>query len=209
MMRDPESTTQRRIDPDLDLVDAINHGDTARFEELVHRYEKRLYNFGLRICHNPTDAEDLVQETFINIFRYLSGFRKESLFRNWVYRVAASVCVKIRRRSRYAPEKELSIEDVLPKDAADAPTQLPEWAKQPVDRLLNEELGRKLKAAINDLPPNYRLVVVLRDMEGFSTQETAQILNISEANVKVRLHRARFFIREALKGYFEHGIPTS
>lgn len=175
----------------------------------MRRYQDRLYNFGLRICKDTQDAEDLVQETFINIFRYLPGFRQESLFRNWVYRIAVSVCIKMRRRSKFAPEKELSLEDVLPKDAALAPEELPEWAKQPAERLLNEELGAKIKAAIDTLPPTYRLVVVLRDMEDFSTEETAQILDISQANVKVRLHRARFYIREALKGYFTHAPDPS
>ncbi|MCW7754583.1 sigma-70 family RNA polymerase sigma factor [Desulfobotulus sp. H1] len=182
----------------------MNEGQAHLFEELVRRYQDRLYNFGLRICKDSQDAEDLVQETFINIFKYMSSFRRESLFRNWVYKIAVSVCIKMRRRSRYAPEQELSLEDVLPKDAAQAPEELPQWAKEPAERLLNEELGAKIKEAINALPPTYRLVVVLRDMEDFSTEETAQILDISQANVKVRLHRARFYIREAMKGYFAH-----
>ncbi|TWI76827.1 RNA polymerase sigma-70 factor (ECF subfamily) [Desulfobotulus alkaliphilus] len=185
-------------------MQAINQGQGELFEELVRRYQARLYNFGLRICKDSRDAEDLVQETFINIFRYMSGFRQESLFRNWVYRIAVSVCIKMRRRSKFAPERELSLEDVIPGDAAEAPEELPQWAREPVDRLLNEELGARIKAAIDELPPTYRLVVVLRDMEDFSTEETARILDISQANVKVRLHRARFSIREALKGYFSH-----
>ncbi|WP_368407598.1 RNA polymerase sigma factor [Desulfobotulus pelophilus] len=203
-MKTTTSNIPRKQDPDLDLILAINEGQAHLFEELVRRYQDRLYNFGLRICKDSQDAEDLVQETFINIFKYMSSFRRESLFRNWVYKIAVSVCIKMRRRSRYAPEQELSLEDVLPKDAAQAPEELPQWAKEPAERLLNEELGAKIKEAINALPPTYRLVVVLRDMEDFSTEETAQILDISQANVKVRLHRARFYIREAMKGYFAH-----
>jgi len=184
------------------LVQAINDGDADRFQELVQRYEKKLYNFGLKMCGNVQDAEDMVQDAFLNAFRYLSGFRFETKFKNWLYRVAASACLKKRRRSKFAPEKELSLDEFLPKEGEPLPEHVPAWATMPLDQVLNEELADLIKQAIADLPEKYRLVTVLRDLEGFSTEETAQILSISASNVKVRLHRGRLYLRETLKGYF-------
>jgi len=191
-------------DKDFELIQAINSGQFDLFHDLVKRYEKKLYNFSLRMCRNPNDAEDLVQETFLNVFRYLKNFRHETKFKNWLYRIAASTCIKKMRKSKFAPEREISLEEFIPKEEAEAQEQVPEWALLPLDKLLNEELSRMINQATLSLPEKYRLVIVLRDIEGFSTAETAHILNLSPSNVKVRLHRARLFLRDKLKGYFEH-----
>ena len=191
-------------DRDTKLVKAINAGKPELFEELVKRYEQKLYNFGLRMCGDVCDAEDLVQETFLNVFRYLKDFRFETKFKNWLYRIATSSCIKKRRKSKYAPERELSLDEFISKDDAQTPNETPAWAQLPLDQLLNEELSRTFKEAILTLPEKYRLVVVLRDLEGFSTIETAQILNLKSSNVKVRLHSARLFLQEKLKEYFKN-----
>ena len=191
-------------DKDFELIRAINSGQFDRFPDLVKRYEQKLYNFSLRMCRDAADAEDTVQETFLNVFRYLKDFRYETKFKNWLYRVAASTCIKKRRKSKFAPRRELSLDEFLPQDETEIPDQVPEWALMPLDKLLNDELLDKINAAIFTLPEKYRVVMVLRDIEGFSTTETAQILNLSDANVKVRLHRARLFLRDRLKGYFEN-----
>ncbi|MCU0559612.1 MAG: RNA polymerase sigma factor [Desulfobacterales bacterium] len=193
-------------DSDTELIQAINSGREDLFPELVRRYEQRLYTFGRRMCGNPADAEDLVQETFLNVLRYLKDFRYETKFKNWLYRVAASTCLKQRRKSKFAPERQESLETLEPEAAAVAADSVPKWVQMPLEKLLNEELAQTLQHAIHSLPEAYRLVVVLRDMEGFSTEEAARILTISDANVKVRLHRARLFLREKLKGYFDHGL---
>ena len=191
-------------DKDFELVQAINSGQYDLFHDLVKRYELKLYNFSIRMCRNPNDAEDMVQETFLNVFRYLKDFRYETQFKNWLYRIAASTCIKKRRKSKFAPERELSLEEFMPKNEAGVQTQTPDWALMPLEKFLNAELSDVISQAILSLPEKYRLVIVLRDIEGFSTAETAQILSLSAANVKVRLHRARLFLREELKGYFEH-----
>jgi RNA polymerase sigma-70 factor (ECF subfamily) len=189
-MTEPRPANRKKIkDKDFELIQAINSGQFDRFPDLVKRYEHKLYNFSLRMCRDEADAEDTVQETFLNVFRYLKNFRYETKFKNWLYRVAASTCIKKRRKSKFAPE---------------VPDQVPKWALRPLDKLLNDELLDKINEAIFTLPEKYRLVIVLRDIEGFSTAETAQILNLSDANVKVRLHRARLFLRDKLKGYFEN-----
>lgn len=193
-------------DDDTELVQAINAGHTERFQELVRRYEQKLYNFGRRMCRNEADAEDLVQDTFLNVYRFLRDFRYETKFKNWLYRVAANTSLKRRRRSKFAPEPELSLEEFTRNEDAELLEPVPEWARMPLDQILNEELLETLNQAIWSLPEKYRIVVILRDVEEFSTEETAQILNLSPANVKVRLHRARLFLRDRLKGYFSHDL---
>lgn len=193
-------------DSDTELIQAINAGREDLFPELVRRYEQRLYTFGRRMCGNPADAEDLVQDTFLNVLRYLKDFRYETKFKNWLYRVAASTCLKQRRKSKFAPEREMTLDELAPDEALLPAASVPEWAQMPLEKLLNDELAQTLQNAIHSLAEPYRLVVVLRDMEGFSTEETGRILNITDTNVKVRLHRARLYLREKLKGYFEHGL---
>jgi RNA polymerase sigma-70 factor (ECF subfamily) len=204
-MTAPNRANPKKIkDKDFELIRAINSGQSDRFPDLVKRYEQKLYNFSLRMCRDPVDAEDTVQEVFINVFKYLKDFRYETKFKNWLYRVAASTCIKRRRKSKFAPERELSLDEFYHQEESESPNQVPNWALMPLDQLLNNELLDQINQAIFSLPEKYRLVIVLRDIEGFSTDETSQILNVSPTNVKVRLHRARLFLRDKLKGYFEN-----
>lgn len=204
MTTQKQKNQNRKIikDNDFDLIQAINSGQTDKFHDLVIRYEQKLYNFSLRMCRNPSDAEDMIQDTFLNVFKYLKNFRHETKFKNWLYKVAASTCIKKRRKSKFAPDKELSLDEFLPNNEAEKPEHVPEWALLPLDKLLNEELSSVINKTIISIPKKYRVVIVLRDIEGFSTAETAQILNLSPSNVKVILHRARLYLRDKLKGYF-------
>jgi RNA polymerase sigma-70 factor (ECF subfamily) len=197
--------TPPKVDQDYELIKAIQSGRKDLFAELVQRYERSLYNFARKMCAESRDAEDVVQETYLNVFRYLDDFRYETKFKNWLYRIATSTCIKKRRKSKFAPERELSLDEFLPQDESMVDQQIPAWATLPLDQVLNEELGRTLKQAIVQVPEKYRVVLVLRDIEGFSTEESAQILNLTPANIKVRLHRARLFLREKLKTYFTDG----
>lgn len=189
---------------DLRLIDGIRHGKPGLFHRIMEKYQEKIYNFGLKICPTAQDAEDLVQESFFNVFRYLKDFRQEMSFKNWLYLIASSVCHKMKRKSKFAPERELSLEEFMPSHSGHDMESIPEWADEPVEKLLNLELAEKIQTAVSNLPTDYRLVLVLRDVEGFSTQETAGILGISSPTVKVRLHRARLFLREALKEYYDH-----
>jgi RNA polymerase sigma-70 factor (ECF subfamily) len=206
MTAEPDPNRKSVIDDDTELVQAINAGDTQRFQELVQRYEQKLYTFGRRMCRDESDAEDLVQDTFLNVYRYLKDFRYETKFKNWLYRVAANTALKKRRRSKFAREPELALDELVEREEIADPAEVPEWARMPLEHLLNEELLGILHQAIWSLPEKYRIVAILRDIEEFSTEDTAQILNISPANVKVRLHRARLFLRDKLKGYFGHDV---
>ena len=130
-----------RPDDDYELIQAINAGQSELFPELVRRYERKLYNFGMRMCRDVQDTEDMVQDTFINVFKYLKDFRYETKFKNWLYRIATSTCLKKKRKSKYAPERELSLDEFIPDEHAEIPAQVPGWASIPLDQLLNEELS--------------------------------------------------------------------
>jgi len=204
MMTAKHQNRKKVKDNDSELIQAINSGQSNKFHDLVKRYEQKLYNFSLRMCRDPGDAEDMVQDTFLNVFRYLKDFRYETKFKNWLYKVAASTCIKQRRKSKFAPDRELSLDEFRSQDEAEVPSQVPKWALMPLDKLLNDELSNMIHQAILSLPEKYRVIILLRDIEGFSTDETAQILGLSSSNVKVRLHRARLYLRDKLKGYFKN-----
>jgi RNA polymerase sigma-70 factor, ECF subfamily len=195
-------TRKTVTDEDTELVRAVAAGQPGAFPDLVRRYEQKLYAFARRMCRNESDAEDLVQETFLNVHRFLKDFRFETKFKNWLYRVAVNTAITKRRRSKFAPGPELSLDDPDRREDAEAAGGVPDWARMPLEQLLNGELLEALNRAIWSLPEKYRVVVVLRDVEEFSTEETAHILNLTPANVKVRLHRGRMILKDKLTGYF-------
>ncbi len=188
---------------DQAVIDRFCEGDSEAVAELADRYAGRLYNFGLRMCGNSQDAQDMVQDTFVNVIKYLKGFRGETKLKNWLYRLASSACLK-KRRGKNSPDRELPLESLRPQhQEGEAPPEIPDWSQSPADEVLNDELREYLAKAIGELPPKYRLVFTLRDLEGFSTAESAEMLGISEQAVKTRLHRARAFLRNELASY--HG----
>lgn len=196
-MENPLQQKKQKTDADSSLIRKINEGNPHLMENLVARYAEKLYGFGLKICRNPTDAEDLVQDTFINMIRYLKYFRYETKFRNWLYRIAVTACIRMRRKSKFAPDTEISLDDSEYADLSNARFK-DSSIEEPVDAIITKEEGEALKNAIHQLPPQYRLILVLRDVEGFSVEETARITGLSQSNVKVRLHRARNQVKEIL-----------
>ncbi|WP_051284171.1 RNA polymerase sigma factor [Desulforegula conservatrix] len=199
-MEKPAKHPKLQTDEDAVLIKNINDGSPHLMESLVGKYSRRLYNFGLKICRNPADAEDLVQDTFINMIRYMKYFRYETKFKNWLYRVAVTACIRMRKKSKFAPDKEISLDDADFKDELEAQS-CGSLTEEPIDRLISLESEQIVKNAIQALPPQYRLILVLRDMEGFSVEETSKITGLSQSNVKVRLHRARHQVREKLMNH--------
>lgn len=184
------------------LIEKIRTGDYQAFESLVTRYEAKVYRLALRMLRNPQDAEDALQETFLQVFRGLAGFEGRSQFSTWLFRLATNVCLMRIRHRETEPSKLLPLEDYLPKlEEGDSP-QMIEWADRPEDALLSKESREKMMEALDKLPPEYRAVFILRDIEGFSNAETGESLGISVAAVKSRLHRARLALRGMLSGYF-------
>ena len=188
---------------DQALVEKIRDGDYQAFEFLVTRYESKVYRLAIRMLRNPQDAEDALQETFLQVFRGLAGFEGRSKFSTWLFRLATNVCLMRIRHRETEPSKLLPLEDYLPKlEEGDSP-QMMDWADRPEDALLSKESREKMMEALDKLPPEYRAVFILRDIEGFSNAETGESLGISVAAVKSRLHRARLALRGMLSGYFE------
>jgi len=187
------------------LIEASRHGDPAALEALVRLHQTRVYNFATRMCRNIEDAKDILQETFLGMIRSIRDFREESRFTTWLYRIASNACLKKHRRGIHdpTPEQELSLDELMPRpDAEGKRPEIADWSQDAERTLLRGELSEKMEAAIDRLPREYKIVLVLRDVEGLSAEETAEALKLSVPAVKSRLHRARTFVRNELAEYF-------
>ncbi|HYL81716.1 MAG TPA: sigma-70 family RNA polymerase sigma factor [Candidatus Acidoferrum sp.] len=199
-MQTPEPKDDRK------LIAASRDGDASAMEELVRANQQRVYNFAMRMCRNVEDAKDILQETFLGMVRSIREFREESKFTTWLYRIASNACLKKRRRGVHdpSPEQELSLDELMPRpDSEGRRPEIPDWSDDAERALLRGELSGQMEAAIDKLPKEYKIVLVLRDVEGFSAEEAAEMLKLSIPAVKSRLHRARVFVRRELAGYFE------
>lgn len=185
------------------LLERIRRDDPGAFESFVDRWGGKIYAFGLRMCGEREDAKDILQDTLIQAYRSLKSLEHPEAMRAWLYRVAANACLMKRRKGKFEPERELSLEDLAPRgDDGPLPVEIPD-PSEPVDvGIEREELRAKVRAAIGDLPTDYRIVLLMRDIEGMSTQETAEALGIHESAVKMRLHRARLAVRKILEASF-------
>ncbi len=179
---------------DDELLAAARQGDTAALETLLVRYRPHLYRFGLRMCGNVADAGDVAQESLISMARSVRDFRGDSSVSSWLYTIARRFCIKKRRRSKFAPTREESLDT----PGTNAAQHLADPRPTPEETATNRELATALTHAIDALEPSQREVLVLRDVEGFSAPEVAKILSMSVEAVKSRLHRARVAIREEL-----------
>jgi RNA polymerase sigma-70 factor, ECF subfamily len=182
----------------LDLIAARND---EGFDRMVETYGPMLYRYARRMCGD--EADDVLQETFLTAREKIGQFRGEGKLRNWLFKIAGNACRQRWRREQSRGGPELRLEDVLPdhEDQVSAEPQL--WQRDPSEKMLSAELMQKLEAAIASVPPTNRSVLLLRDLEGLSTRETANALDITEETVKVRLHRARAYVRKMLAGYFK------
>jgi RNA polymerase sigma-70 factor (ECF subfamily) len=189
---------------DDELLAAVRQGDAAALEALLARYQPQLYRFGLRMCGNVEDAGDVAQESLISMARSLRDFRGESSVSSWLYTIARRFCMKKRRRSKFAPAREESLD--APGSTAG---QLADPAPNPEQIAGNRELEMALVRAIDALEIPQREVLVLRDIEGLSAAEVATVLGISVDAVKSRLHRARLAVRHELAPVFgQQAIET-
>jgi len=180
---------------DQDLVATARGGDRAALEQLLDRHQRRVYRFGLKMCRDPEEAKDVLQETLLAAARSLPDFRGASSVSTWLYTIARSFCIKRRRRSKFAPEPEESLDAREP--ALEA-RRIADPTRGPDESLAGKQLEGVLGEAIDALQPMYREVLLLRDVEGLSAPEVADVLGISVEAVKSRLHRARVSVRERL-----------
>ncbi len=189
-------------------LEAARHGDHAAFTRLVESLIDRLYSFSRYMCSDPEDAEDVVQDTLLTAYRKLADYRGEGSLRSWLFRIISTRCQKVRRRRVGEPERHLPFDELSPAalhQVREGPA-LATVAALPLDELVRTELMGRVEAAIADLPEEYRMVLILRDVEEFSTAEAAEITGLTAAAVKSRLHRARLTVRLALQPYLEEVV---
>lgn len=185
------------------LVSEAKAGSYEAFEQLVNRYEKKIYRLGLNLTGNPEDAEDLLQDTFLKAFEHLPTFREDSRFYTWIVRIAINEgLMKLRKRRS---SKEVPVENPSNDDGDVMPREFADWRPNPEQLLAQTELETVLRDAARALPTTFREVFFLRDVEGLSTEETAEMLDLSVGAVKARLFRARLRLREELSKIFKRG----
>lgn len=180
---------------DLSLLERARAGDRKALEDLLVRHQRKVYRFGLRMCRDPEDAQDVVQETLLAVARTVKDFRGASSVSTWLYTIARSFCIKKRRRSKFAPAEEASLDAREP--GAEA-LQVADPARTPDEALAGRQIEAALEQAIGGLDPMYREVLVLRDVEGLTAPEVAEVMGLSVEAVKSRLHRARVAVRAAV-----------
>jgi len=166
----------------------------------VKRYEETVFKFSYKVCRNKEKAEEALQDTFINVYRKLDSFDGKSKFSTWLYSIVTNNCL-MKRRKRKLDSLLESLDDPRTNDDGSFIEQVARWDETPADVLMKKEFQTILDKAIMTLPVDYRVVFVLRDLEGKTTQETAEILRISEEAIKSRLRRARAFLRTQLGPY--------
>ncbi len=187
------------------LIDRLTTGDRAAFAELVEKTSNKVYGLALRMLNNEQDAEDVLQETYIKAYRALPEFERRSSITTWLYRIAANEALMvIRKRKPMAQSVEIDDDD----EEVESLPEIVDWRNLPENELLSTETRKVLQDEIDRLSEPLRMVFVLRDVEGFSGKETAEILGIQENAVKTRLVRARLKLRDGLSGYFRERMGT-
>jgi RNA polymerase sigma-70 factor, ECF subfamily len=188
-----------RFDRDHDLLEALRGREPLAAERLVSTYGERAYRLATRITGNADDAQEVVQDAFWTVIRKIDMFRGESAFGSWLYRIVANAAYQ-KLRGRRNRRQELSLDEVLPMfdERGRHAEPVPDWSQAAADPAVQAELRTTLSAAIDELPAAYRVVLVLRDVEGRSNAEIAETLGLSVAVVKTRAHRARLFLRKRL-----------
>lgn len=182
-----------------ELLDRMRRDAPGAFEEFVSAYGDRIFGFGLRVCGEREDAKDILQETLIQAYRSLAQLEHPAALKSWLYRVAANACRMKRRKGKYEPAHELSLDELVSRDRPSGPTQIPDPGSLPDEELERSEAGQIIRTAIGKIPVHYRMVLILRDMEQLSTKEVAEALDLAEPAVKMRLHRARLMVKKELE----------
>ena len=179
------------------IIRAVVDGNTNAFEDLVLEYQKQVYHITLKMTGNEEDAFDLSQETFLKAFRALPTFRGEAGFGSWLYRMAANLCIDfLRKKKRQGAGQIISLD--AGEDEDRRPPELPDLRYEPQSALEKKELREKVQAGLKKLPDEQRLILVLRDVEGFSYQEISDALKIELGTVKSRIYRARAHLARLL-----------
>ncbi len=189
-------------DAEIELARQLIAGKPAAFEHFVEHYRAKVFHYSWLMCGQREDAEEVAQETLLKVFESAGQVREPGKMKAWVFRIAKNACLMKRRKSVFAPVRELSLDEFMPvkhtNDGGGMRIEIADWSALPDNIALQSEMKALLEQAIRELPETYRSVILLRDTEELTTQETAQILEVSEDVVKTRLHRARLALRKTL-----------
>jgi RNA polymerase sigma-70 factor, ECF subfamily len=200
-MTDIQTKVGEPISDEMVLVHAAKAGSLQAFEELVRRYDRNVFRIAQHITQNREDAEDVVQDAFLKAYQNLGNFQENSKFYTWLVRIAVNeALMKLRRRR---PERMVSLDEDVKTEDDSVPREVADWSPNPEQQYTQAELREILDRTIHGLPATFRTVFVLRDVEGLSTEETAEALSLSVPAVKSRLLRARLQLRERLNKFFQ------
>ena len=183
---------------ETELARALLAGERDAFEKFVEHFRSKVFHYSWLMCGSPEDAEEVAQETLLKVFESFDQLREPERVRAWVFRIAKNVCLMHRRKIIFAPAYEIPLDELPPSD------EVPDSGRAPEGDLLRSELRAVIDRAIVELPPSYRSVVLLRDLEELSTEETAQVLDLGIDVVKTRLHRGRAAMRQKLDCYINN-----
>jgi RNA polymerase sigma-70 factor, ECF subfamily len=196
-----QKKAEEGVTEEMALVHAAKRGDLEAFSQLVNRYDRNVFRIAQHITHNEEDAQDVVQDAFLKAYQNLEQFQENSKFYTWLVRIAVNeALMKLRKRRN---DRTVSLDEDVETEEGSMPREVADWSPNPEQLYGQSELGDILKKTIQGLPPGFRTVFVLRDVEGLSTEETAEMLGLSVPAVKSRLLRARLQLRERLNRYFK------
>ncbi len=183
------------------LVLNLQSGCQNSFEELVNKYETKVHNLAMRLTRNPEDAEEVLQDVFVTVYRKIDGFEGKAKFSSWLYRITVNAAfMKLRKRRQ---EKSISLDDMIPYVQEKIITQKNSAMISSDSQAISNEIRSVIERAITKLPEDYRAVFILRDIDGLSNKEVGKILDLSIPAVKSRLHRSRLMLRKKLKKFYE------
>jgi len=195
---------------EVELARRLITGDAKAFDRFVEHFRAKIFHYSWLMCRQREDAEEVAQDTLVKVFESFDQLREPERVRPWVFRIAKNACLMKRRKSVFAPSRDLSLDDFLPRmdhEGCHVKLQIADWSGLPDDQLLQSEMKQALDEAIGALPETYRSVILLRDVEDLSTLETAHVLDLTEDVVKTRLHRARLAVRQKLDEYLRTDGP--
>jgi RNA polymerase sigma-70 factor (ECF subfamily) len=181
------------------LVKAAASGDRGAMERLLVRAQEVAYRFSLLVCGHAEDAQDVMQDALLKTYQHVGHISEPEAFRTWLYTTVRNACLMKRRRLAGEPPAFVSVEGGIETDNGTVPVDVPDPSRSMDQRLIDGWIDARLHEALKQLPRSYRMVVVMREMEGLSTKEVAAVTGVSEANVKTRLHRARLMLRKQLE----------
>jgi RNA polymerase sigma-70 factor (ECF subfamily) len=187
---------------EVQLARALIEGRLDAFDDFVQTFRTRIFQYSYLMCGQREDAEEVAQDTLLKVFEKFDTLREPERVRSWIFRIAKNACLMKRRRSLFAPDHELSLEEYLSADGDTHRHQIADDGILPYDEVLRGEMNSILQRAIQALPPSYRSVILLRDMEELSTEETSEVLDVSTDVVKQRLHRGRLALKKILDKEF-------